>query len=70
MKMKWRISLLSKNQSIDIDQASKEQSLYNILVWKSDQILRLRELLELIICEQQFDLLKEARQEKLTNLIK
>lgn len=70
MKMKWRISLLSKNQSIDIDQASKEQSLYNILLWKSDQILRLRELLELIICEQQFDLLKEARQEKLTNLIK
>lgn len=47
-----------------------EPSLYNILVWKSDQILRLRELLELIICEQQFDLLKEARQEKLTNLIK
>lgn len=70
MKMKWRISLLSKNQSIDIDQASKEQSLYNILLWKSDQILRLRELLELIICEQQFDLLKEARQEKQTNLIK
>lgn len=70
MKMKWRISLLSKNQSIDIDQASKEQSLYNILLWKSDQILRLRELLELIICEQQFDLLKESRQEKQTNLIK
>lgn len=70
MKMKWRISLLSKNQSIDIDQASKEQSLYNILLRKSDQILRLRELLELIIREQQFDLLKEARQEKLTNLIK
>lgn len=47
-----------------------EPSLYNILVWKSDQILRLRELLELIICEQQFDLLKESRQEKQTNLIK
>lgn len=60
----------SINQSIDIDKAKMEPSLYNILVWKSDQILRLRELLELIICEQQFDLLKEARQEKLTNLIK
>lgn len=60
----------SINQSIDIDKAKMEPSLYNILVWKSDQILRLRELLELIICEQQFDLLKEARQEKQTNLIK
>lgn len=53
-----------------MDHASKEQSLYNTLLWKSDQILRLRELLELIICEQQFDLLKESRQEKQTNLIK
>lgn len=69
--LRWNVEFsFSNNLSIDIDQESKEPSLYNILVWKSDQILRLRELLELIISEQQFDLLKKTRQEKQTNLIK